>query len=141
MGHALARYGGFGERGFRVALLFDSDPTKIGQKVSSFVIEDAAQLVERVRGCKIKLAMMAVPAAVAARCGRQAGASRCASHPELRAHRIERAGQRARSEHRSVNALAANDLLPGVVRLHGYCGQIKSVRETSRTLLICCRRC
>ncbi len=65
MGHALARYGGFGERGFRVALLFDTDPAKIGQKVANFVIEDAAQLVERVRGCKIKLAMMAVPAAVA----------------------------------------------------------------------------
>lgn len=65
MGHALARYGGFGERGFRVALLFDSDPTKIGQKVGNFVIEDAAQLVERVRSCKIKLAMVSVPAASA----------------------------------------------------------------------------
>lgn len=65
MGHALARYGGFGERGFRVALLFDSDPAKIGQKVGSFVIEDAAQLVERVRSCKIKLAMVSVPAASA----------------------------------------------------------------------------
>jgi redox-sensing transcriptional repressor len=65
MGHALARYGGFGERGFRVTLLFDSDPTKIGQKVGSFAIEDAAQLVERVRSCKIKLAMMAVPATAA----------------------------------------------------------------------------
>jgi redox-sensing transcriptional repressor len=65
MGHALARYGGFGERGFRVELLFDSDPTKIGQKVDSFVIEDASQLVERVRGCNIKLAMISVPAAEA----------------------------------------------------------------------------
>ena len=57
MGHALARYGGFGERGFRVTLLFDSDPAKIGQKVGNFVIEDAAQLVERVRACSIRLAM------------------------------------------------------------------------------------
>lgn len=65
MGHALARYGGFGERGFRVALLFDSDPAKIGQKVGAFMIEDATQLVERVRGCKIRLAMMAVPAIAA----------------------------------------------------------------------------
>lgn len=65
MGHALARYGGFGERGFRVALLFDSDPAKIGQKVGDFVIEDSAQLVERVRGCKVKLAMVSVPAASA----------------------------------------------------------------------------
>lgn len=65
MGHALARYGGFGERGFRVAMLFDSDPAKIGEKVGSFVIEDASQMVERVRACKIKLAMMSVPAAAA----------------------------------------------------------------------------
>jgi redox-sensing transcriptional repressor len=65
MGHALARYGGFGERGFRVVLLFDADPAKIGQKVGNFVIEDAAQLMERVRGCNIKLAMISVPAAEA----------------------------------------------------------------------------
>jgi redox-sensing transcriptional repressor len=65
MGHALARYGGFGERGFRVAMLFDSDPAKVGDKVGSFVIEDISQLVERVRTCKIKLAMVAVPAASA----------------------------------------------------------------------------
>ena len=65
MGHALARYGGFGERGFRVAMLFDADPAKIGQKVGEFIIEDAAQLVERVRACKIKLAMVSVPAAQA----------------------------------------------------------------------------
>jgi redox-sensing transcriptional repressor len=65
MGHALARYGGFGERGFRVVLLFDADPAKIGQKVDNFVIEDAAHLVERVRSCNIKLAMISVPAAEA----------------------------------------------------------------------------
>jgi len=65
MGHALARYGGFSERGFRVALLFDSDPATIGRKVGELVIEDVSQLVERVRVCKIKLAMVAVPAAAA----------------------------------------------------------------------------
>jgi redox-sensing transcriptional repressor len=65
MGHALARYGGFGERGFRVSLLFDSDPAKIGQKVGDFVIEDAAQLVDRLRACGIRLAMLAVPARAA----------------------------------------------------------------------------
>jgi redox-sensing transcriptional repressor len=65
MGHALARYGGFGERGFRVAMLFDVDPAKIGQKVGEYIIEDAAQLVERVRACKIKLAMVSVPASQA----------------------------------------------------------------------------
>jgi redox-sensing transcriptional repressor len=65
MGHALARYGGFSERGFRVALLFDLDPARIGQKVGELAIEDVSGLAERVRACKIKLAMVAVPAAAA----------------------------------------------------------------------------
>jgi redox-sensing transcriptional repressor len=65
MGHALARYGGFAERGFRVTVLFDSDASKIGQKVGDFVIEDSTQLVERLQACKIKVAMLAVPASAA----------------------------------------------------------------------------
>jgi redox-sensing transcriptional repressor len=65
MGHALARYGGFAERGFRVTLLLDSDPSKIGQTVGGFTIEDASRLVERIRACKINVAMLAVPASAA----------------------------------------------------------------------------
>jgi len=65
MGHALARYGGFGERGFRVVMLFDSDAAKIGEKIGEFVVEDVAQIVERVGACKIKVAMVAVPSASA----------------------------------------------------------------------------
>ena len=33
IGHALARYNGFSNRGFRVTMVFDNDPNKIGQKV------------------------------------------------------------------------------------------------------------
>jgi redox-sensing transcriptional repressor len=62
VGHALARYGGFVERGFRVAMIFDVDPSKVGTQVGEFTIEDAADLVERVRSAHIKLAMIAVPA-------------------------------------------------------------------------------
>lgn len=65
MGHALSRYGGFAERGFRVAMIFDVDPSKIGQKVGDFTIEDAANLVERVRAARIRLAMVTVPASAA----------------------------------------------------------------------------
>ena len=65
MGHALARYQGFTNRGFRVAMIFDIDPTKVGQKVSEFTIEDAAKLVDRIRSTKIKMAMMTVPASTA----------------------------------------------------------------------------
>ena len=65
VGRALARYGGFAERGFRVAMIFDADPSKIGQRVGEFAIEDTSNLIERVRAAKIKLAMVAVPAAAA----------------------------------------------------------------------------
>ncbi len=65
MGHALARYGGFLNRGFRVCMIFDVDPGKIGQRVGEFTIEDAAKLVDRVKAAKIRLAMVTVPAAAA----------------------------------------------------------------------------
>ena len=65
MGHALARYSGFANRGFRVCMIFDMDPAKIGQKVGDLIIEDSAKLVECVRESRIKVAMVTVPAASA----------------------------------------------------------------------------
>src|SRR6187399_2308324 len=38
LGHALANYGGFGERGFPVAALVDVDPTKVGTTVSGTLV-------------------------------------------------------------------------------------------------------
>lgn len=61
VGHALARYQGFADRGFRIALLFDNDPQKIGSYVEDFVILDMATLVTKVREARILIAMMAVP--------------------------------------------------------------------------------
>lgn len=65
VGHALARYQGFVDRGFRVAMIFDVDASKVGQKIGDFMVEDASKLVERVRAAKVKVAMVAVPAAAA----------------------------------------------------------------------------
>lgn len=65
MGHALARYQGFTNRGFRVVMIFDNDPAKVGQKVGDFTIEDTAKLVDRIRSAKIKMAMITVPASTA----------------------------------------------------------------------------
>lgn len=65
VGHALVRYQGFSNRGFRIVMIFDVDPSKVGQKVGEFVVEDAAKLTERVRAAKLRIAMLAVPAAVA----------------------------------------------------------------------------
>ena len=65
MGHALARYQGFTNRGFRVAMVFDNNPTLIGKEVGGFVIQDAKTMVEAIRGAGIKIAMLTVPAAAA----------------------------------------------------------------------------
>jgi redox-sensing transcriptional repressor len=65
MGHALARYNGFSNRGFIIKMLFDNDPKKIGQKVGDFEILDISTLGEKIRQNKIKIAMLTVPAAAA----------------------------------------------------------------------------
>jgi redox-sensing transcriptional repressor len=65
IGHAIARYQGFSNRGFCVAMLFDHDPDKIGEKVGDLVIRDIKELVSAVRAEEIKIAMLAVPAAAA----------------------------------------------------------------------------
>lgn len=65
MGHALARYQGFANRGFHIVMVFDNDPEKIGEKIDPFVVEDSSQMVEKIRAAGIKVAMLTVPAASA----------------------------------------------------------------------------
>ena len=62
IGHALARYNGFANRGFHINMLFDNDPEKIGQMVGEYEIFDTAVLPEKVKQNKIKIAMLAAPA-------------------------------------------------------------------------------
>ena len=65
MGHALARYNGFVNRGFNVVMLFDNNPEKVGQIVNKLEILNTSTLVEKVKQSKIKVAMLTVPASVA----------------------------------------------------------------------------
>ena len=65
MGHALARYPGFVNRGFRITMVFDNDPAKVGQQIGEFIVEDTANLVDRIKGAGIQVAMLTVPAAAA----------------------------------------------------------------------------
>jgi redox-sensing transcriptional repressor len=65
MGHALARYQGFTDRGFRICMIFDSDPQKVDQKIGGYVVEDADKMVERIRAASVKVAMLTVPAPAA----------------------------------------------------------------------------
>jgi redox-sensing transcriptional repressor len=61
MGHALARYQGFSDRGFRVAMVFDNDPAKIGGQVEHFVVRDTKEIVTEIRKSGIEVAMLCVP--------------------------------------------------------------------------------
>lgn len=62
IGHALARYNGFTNRGFHINMVFDNDPEKIGQKAGEYEILDTAVMAEKVKQNKIKIAMLTVPA-------------------------------------------------------------------------------
>jgi redox-sensing transcriptional repressor len=65
VGHALANYNGFANRGFHVQMVFDNDPKKIGQKAGEFDILDSSGMTEKIKQHKVKVAMIAVPAASA----------------------------------------------------------------------------
>ncbi|MCC7360862.1 MAG: redox-sensing transcriptional repressor Rex [Anaerolineales bacterium] len=65
IGHALAHYNGFLDRGFRIQLIFDSDPAKIGTRLNGFEVYDVARLSEMLPAHNIHLAMLAVPAEAA----------------------------------------------------------------------------
>jgi redox-sensing transcriptional repressor len=65
IGSALARYNGLSDRGFRVRMVFDSDPEKVGNQLGEFTIRDAGGLVEELRAAKIKIVIISVPAAAA----------------------------------------------------------------------------
>lgn len=61
VGHALARYQGFKNRGFRIVLLFDNDPHKVGTHVDDYTVHDIVDLVKMVRNSGIQIAMLSVP--------------------------------------------------------------------------------
>jgi len=65
MGHALARYNGFTNRGFHVTIVFDNDPNKIGQKVGEFEIFSTAVMIEKIKQQKLKIAVLTTPASAA----------------------------------------------------------------------------
>jgi redox-sensing transcriptional repressor len=65
VGHAIINYGGFHQRGFRAAMIFDNSPEKIGQKIVDFTVLDIADMDEKIQEAGIKIAMLAVPAEVA----------------------------------------------------------------------------
>ncbi len=65
LGRALAQYRGFGERGFAVLGLFDSDPAKIGKKVGGRTIEPLSRFKRAVKDRQLSIGVITTPAASA----------------------------------------------------------------------------
>jgi redox-sensing transcriptional repressor len=61
LGHALANYGGFVSRGFRIAALLDADPRLSGNRVAGLVIRHIDELDEVVAENGISIAVISVP--------------------------------------------------------------------------------
>jgi redox-sensing transcriptional repressor len=62
LGTAVANYGGFVHRGFRIHSVYDNDPDKIGNIVGQFEVRSMDRLEQDLREVGIKIVMLAVPA-------------------------------------------------------------------------------
>jgi redox-sensing transcriptional repressor len=62
LGSALAHYRGFSDRGFRIAHVFDSSPSKVGKAIENYIIRSVDEMPAIVRDNNIRIAMIAVPA-------------------------------------------------------------------------------
>ncbi len=65
LGRAIANYGGFEARGFRIVGLYDNDPQKIGVTIGRLQVQPIEELRETVKSKKVQVGIIAVPAAVA----------------------------------------------------------------------------
>jgi redox-sensing transcriptional repressor len=65
LGHALANYGGFGTRGFRVVGLVDADPQIKGKRVADLEVQPLEQLDDVVRRTGALIGVIATPASAA----------------------------------------------------------------------------
>lgn len=62
LGHALAGYGGFSSRGFRVAGLLDADPARVGETVNGVAVRHIDELAQVVRAEAVSIGVVATPA-------------------------------------------------------------------------------
>jgi redox-sensing transcriptional repressor len=62
LGHALANYGGFASRGFRIAALIDADPQREGEIVGGLPVQHADGLEQVVAEHDIAIGVIATPA-------------------------------------------------------------------------------
>lgn len=61
MGHALTRYQGFINRGFKITKVFDNNPALVGKQIGNLTIQSVDELIQTLRDEKIFIAMLTVP--------------------------------------------------------------------------------
>ena len=65
LGSALFHYKGFGRQGFRIALVIDDDPAKIGREIDSVPIVSSRDIAREIKARGIQIAIVAVPSEAA----------------------------------------------------------------------------
>ncbi|MGQ0626074.1 MAG: redox-sensing transcriptional repressor Rex [Sporichthyaceae bacterium] len=62
LGHALANYGGFSSRGFRIVALVDSDPARVGEVLAGVRIDPLSDLEQVLTTREVSIGVLATPA-------------------------------------------------------------------------------
>jgi redox-sensing transcriptional repressor len=65
LGRALANYGGFASRGFRIAALLDCDPAVVGTVIARHTVRSADEIEDAVRRFDVAIGVIATPATAA----------------------------------------------------------------------------
>jgi redox-sensing transcriptional repressor len=65
LGRALANYGGFLTRGFRIEAVLDSDPFLVGRKLGGMIVRNVSELETVVTAHGVAIGVIAVPAGAA----------------------------------------------------------------------------
>jgi redox-sensing transcriptional repressor len=65
LGRALANYGGFASRGFRIAAMVDCDQAVVGTVIARHTVRSAATMEEVIRRFDVSIGVIATPATVA----------------------------------------------------------------------------
>jgi redox-sensing transcriptional repressor len=65
LGRALARYGGFVDRGFRIVVAFDADPKMVDQHIGGVAVRPMSDLSSTIREEHVDVAVLTIPAAAA----------------------------------------------------------------------------
>jgi redox-sensing transcriptional repressor len=142
LGEALARYGGFGRRGFTMVGLFDRSPDRVGTDIDGLSVRDATDLVSACRELDATIGVVATPDDVAQQvCDDLVGAGvRCIlsfaamplevpDHVEVR--RVDLAAEMQVLSFRSARKTEA-DAAPAAVGIGG--GSPRAPRSTSTAL-------